>query len=107
MVIKSLEDRVIDVVLNWANPVQFPVQITTRLVDMWGTRGDTVPFPDPATRMLITSLQEEFKTGVDARILTIMSPSQFGPGGVVSLSDLVFRVDHSPKPDILPASAIS
>ena len=98
--VKSLEDRVIDVVLQWAEPVPFPPEETSRLVDLWGARADTVPFPDPAVRTLIVSLKREFESGRDARILTDLTPPVFEAGGVVTVNDLIFRVDHSPKPAI-------
>lgn len=106
MTVKSLEDRVIDVVLQWAEPVPFPPEDTSRLVDLWGTRADTVRFPDPAVDTLIASLQRDFESGRDARILTDLTPRVFEAGGVVTVNDLIFRVDHSPKPEIVPESAI-
>ena len=106
MTVKSLEDRVIDVVLQWAEPVPFSPEDTSRLVDLWGTRADTVPFPDPAVRALIASLQREFESGRDAHILTDRTPPVFKAGGVVTVNDLIFRVDHSPQPEIAPESAI-
>jgi hypothetical protein len=106
MRVKSLEDRVIEIVLQWAEPVPFPPQDTSRLVDLWGTRVHTVPFPDPAVRTLIAGLQMEFRSGLDARILTDLRPSAFEAGGVVTVNDLIFRVDQSPEPEIVSASSV-
>jgi hypothetical protein len=99
-IVQSLEQRVITVVLDWADPVPFPVKKSSPLRDLWGTRSDTVPFPDPATMPLIEKLQKEFKAGTDARILTGLTPTEFDTGGPIQLlSGLITWIDDAPTPD--------
>jgi hypothetical protein len=104
----SLDQRVINVVLAWASPVPFPIKRSSAIKDIWGQRADTVPFPDPATMPLIESLQSEFKSGIDARVLTNLSPIVFGTSGTVTtLKDLITWIDDAPGPDTLSFSAQS
>ncbi len=98
-IVQSLEQRVITVVLDWADPVPFPVKKSSPMRDIWGTRSDTVPFSDPATVPLIGKLQEEFDTGTDARNLTGLTPADFDSGGSIQLlSDLITWIDDAPTP---------
>jgi hypothetical protein len=106
-IVLSLEQRVITVVLDWADPVPFPVKKSSSLRDLWGTRSDTVPFPDPAMMPLIEELQKEFKTGTDARILTALTTLAFDAGGsITTLNDLITWIDDAPTPSIVQTSAI-
>jgi hypothetical protein len=96
---ESLEDRVIDVVDKWGDPVPFPIKKSSNIKDIWGDKADTFPFPDPATMTLIQKLQEEFKSGTDARVLTQLKPAVFDTGGAVTtLKDLITWIDDAPEP---------
>jgi hypothetical protein len=95
----SLEQRVINVVMAWGDPVPFPVKKSSNIKDIWGDRADTFPFPDPATMTLIQKLQDEFKSGTDARVLTQLKPAVFDTGGAVTtLKDLITWIDDAPEP---------
>jgi hypothetical protein len=95
----ALEQRVINIVVSWGNPIPFPVKKTSTIKDIWGDRGDTVPFPDPATDPLISSLQDAFESGTDARVLTQLTPDVFGTGGAITtLKDLISWIDDAPEP---------
>ena len=95
----SLEQRVIDIVEPWGDPVPFPVKKSSNIKDIWGDHADTLPFPDPATMTLIQKLQDEFKSGTDARVLTQLKPSVFDAGGAVTtLKDLITWIDDAPEP---------
>jgi hypothetical protein len=75
------------------------LQISSAIKDIWGTRADSVPFPDPATMKLISSLQDEFRSGTDARVLTDLTPAVFDTdGSVTTLEDLVTFIDDAPEP---------
>jgi len=95
----SLEQRVINVVEAWGDPVPFPVKKSSNIKDIWGGHADTSPFPDPATMTLIQKLQDEFKSGTDARVLTQLTPAAFNTGGAVTtLKDLITWIDDAPEP---------
>ena len=95
----SLEQRVINVVEAWGDPIPFPLMESSNIKDIWGDRADTDPFPDPATMPLIQNLQDEFKSGTDARVLTQLRPAVFDTGGAVTtLNDLITWIDDAPKP---------
>ena len=95
----SLEKRVINVVKAWADPSPIPIKKSSAIKDIWGNRADTIPFPDPATRNLITALQTEFRSGPDARVLTGLIPASFDTtGSIKTLDDLIVYVDNSPVP---------
>jgi hypothetical protein len=95
----SLEDRVIDVVEAWGDPAPFPIKKSSNIKDIWGDRADTDPFPDPATMPLIQKLQDEFKSGTDARVLTQLKPAVFDTGGeVTTLKSLITWIDDAPEP---------
>jgi hypothetical protein len=95
----SLEQRVINVVEAWGDPVPFPVKKSSNIKDIWGARAGTFPFPDPATMTLIQKLQDEFKSGTDARVLTQLKPAVFDTGGAITtLKDLITWIDDAPEP---------
>jgi hypothetical protein len=95
----SLEQRVINLVEAWGDPVPFPVKKSSNIKDIWGDHADTFPFPDPATMTLIQKLQDEFKSGTDARVLTQLKPPVFDTGGAVTtLKDLITWIDDAPEP---------
>ncbi len=83
---ESFADRVEDTVYAWAN-VTTPVKKSTPLEDIWGEQAATTPFPNPATLELIDLLTKEFQSGTDARELSGLTPSVFGPGGAITTLD--------------------
>lgn len=95
---KTLPDRVEDVVSAWCGLTGFPT--STGLSILWGNGGQaaTVPFQPQAVMNLITLLESEFQnSGPDGRDLRGFKPSLFAPAGAIdTVDDLVSAVLFAP-----------
>ena len=97
---ESLSDRVEDTVYDWAHTPE-PVDTSTALRVLWGDQADTTTYPDPATRLLIRRLTDEFQSGPDARILKGLKPSLFADKAPIqSIDDLITWVQNAPQPKL-------
>lgn len=96
---KTLPDRVEDVVIAWSGLTGFPT--STGLSVLWANsaHSTTIPFQPQAVMTLITRLQSEFQNqGPDLRDLSEFKPGSFAPPGTIdTVDDLVSAILFAPQ----------